>query len=42
MITIKSLNAISEKEFTMFLGDTFEHSPWIARKGGSQYDHFHP
>ncbi|MFJ9384431.1 factor-independent urate hydroxylase [Peribacillus sp. NPDC101481] len=35
MITIKSLNAISEKEFTMFLGDTFEHSPWIAEKAAA-------
>lgn len=35
MITIKSLNAISEKEFTMVLGDTFEHSPWIAEKAAA-------
>lgn len=31
----QSLNALSEKEFTKFLGDTFEHSPWIAEKSAA-------
>ncbi|RRN72242.1 hypothetical protein EI200_08540 [Peribacillus simplex] len=32
---LTSLNAPSEKEFTKFLGDTFEHSPWIAEKSAA-------
>lgn len=35
MITLSELNAQSEKEFTKFLGDTFEHSPWIAKKAAA-------
>ncbi|MGE7761289.1 factor-independent urate hydroxylase [Peribacillus sp. NPDC097895] len=32
MITLTTLNAQSEKNFTKFLGDIFEHSAWIAEK----------
>ncbi|HZH62761.1 MAG TPA: urate oxidase [Metabacillus sp.] len=32
MVTLSELNEVSHREFVEFLGDIFEHSPWVPEK----------
>ena len=34
-VTLEALNAASEDDFIAALGDTFEHSPWVAKAASS-------